>query len=292
LNLHLLDGTYELFRAYYAVPSLKAPDGQEVGAVHGLVQSVLALLGEAGVSHVACAFDHVIKSFRNDLFSGYKTDEAVPADLLAQFELAERAMAAIGVVVWPMIEFEADDALASAVALWSDQPQVEQVVICSPDKDLAQCVKGSKVVCLDRRRRQLLDEDGVRLKFGISPPSIPDYLALVGDPADGIPGLPKWGAKCTALVLSQYAHLEDIPEDSTKWSVKVRGSATLAAILASHSTEALLYKKLATLRRDVPLLVQLDDLAWRGIPRPEFEAWCEELGFKRLRSRELRYRPN
>ena len=290
MKLHLLDGTYELFRAYHALPSLKAPNGQEVAAARGLVQSLLALLGEPGVTHLACAFDHVVESFRNELFPGYKTGAGIPAELMAQFDLAERAVASIGVTVWPMVEFEADDALASAAARESEHPQVEQVVICSPDKDLAQCVRGTQVVCLDRRRQQVLDEDGIVNKFGVRPRSIPDYLALVGDAADGIPGLPGWGTKSTAQVLSHYGHLEAIPDDASAWAIKVRGAVALAATLAAHKPEATLYKQLATLRLDVPLSEQLEDLAWRGVPRAEFEALCDELGFTRLRSRQLRYR--
>ena len=290
MKLHLLDGTYELFRAYYALPSLKAPNGQEVAAVRGLMQTVLALLWEPGVTHLACAFDHVVESFRNELFPGYKTGAGVPSELMAQFDLAERAAAALGVPVWPMVEFEADDALASAAARWSENPQVGQVVICSPDKDLAQCVRGNRVICLDRRRQQVLDEVGVVDKFGVGPRSIPDYLALVGDAADGIPGLPGWGAKSTAQVLSHYGHLEAIPDDAREWAVKVRGAAALATTLAAHMSEALLYKQLATLSLDVPLREQLGDLAWRGVLRGEFEPLCGELGFTQLRTRQLQYR--
>ena len=199
MKVHLIDGTYELFRSYFAMPSMASSDGEEVGAVRGLCQSILELLRSHDVTHVACAFDHEITSFRNDIFPGYKTGEGTPEDLLQQFDLAEKAISALGVVVWPMIEFEADDAIATAVSRWSQTDEVEQIIICSPDKDLAQMVQGQKVVCLDRRRGILLDQDGVQEKFGVQPRSIPDYLGLVGDSADGIPGIPRWGAKSTAL---------------------------------------------------------------------------------------------
>ena len=212
MKIHLVDGTYELFRAYYAMPSITTPDGSEVGAVRGLLQTMLVLLREDDVTHVACAFDSVIESFRNQMFSGYKTGEGVPDDLLGQFDLAERAVRALGVVVWPMVEFEADDAIATAASRWSDSSGVDQVVICSPDKDLAQMVSGDRVVCLDRRRKSTLNEAGVEEKFGVWPASIPDFLALVGDSADGIPGISGWGAKSSAQVLRRFAHIERIPD--------------------------------------------------------------------------------
>ena len=280
VKVHLVDGTYELFRAYYAMPPIRSPDGRPVGAVRGLIQTLLLLLREDDVTHVACAFDHVVESFRNDLFDGYKTGAGVPEDLMAQFDLAERATTALGLVVWPMIEFEADDAIASAADRWRDAPAVDQVVICSPDKDLTQMVSDGRVVCRDRRRNTTLDEAGVVGKFGVGPRSIPDYLALVGDSADGIPGVPRWGAKSTAQVLAHYEHLEEIPEDPSDWSVAPRGARSMAESLAQHRREVTLYKTLATLRVDVPIQEDLPDLLWRGVRRREFTALCEELAFR------------
>ena len=282
MKVHLVDGTYELFRAYFAMPKSVGPAGQPTGAVRGLIQTLLALLRQEDVSHVACAFDSVITSFRNDLFDGYKTGEDTPDALRTQFELAERAAAALGIVVWPMVEFEADDAIATAALRWMDAPDVSQVVVCSPDKDLAQIVCGDKVVSLDRRRETELDEDGVVAKFGMPPASIPDYLALVGDSADGIPGVPRWGAKSAAQALMEYRHIEEIPDDVNLWSIKVRGAITLAQNLAEHRAEAALYKELATLRMDVPINESLGDLAWKGARRTEFQTLCVELGFDRL----------
>ena len=287
MNVHLVDGTYELFRAYYAVPSAKSASGDEVGAVRGLARSMLALLREPGVSHVGCAFDHVIESFRNDLFAGYKTGEGIDPDLWSQFELAEDVCRAIGIVVWPMIEFEADDALATAADRFAAQVEVEQVLIASPDKDLAQCVTGTRVVCLDRMRKKLLDEAGVVAKFGVQPAQIPDYLALVGDSADGIPGVPRWGAKSAALALTAYGRLEDIPDSSTDWRISLRGATALAASLASRRRDALLYKQLATLRRDVPLSEGLEALAFRGADRSALEAIAERLSDASLVERAL-----
>jgi 5'-3' exonuclease len=285
VKLHIVDGTFELFRAYFGAPEAQDPQGREVGATLGLARSLLGLLREDGVTHVACAFDHVIESFRNQLFSGYKTSEGVPEDLLAQFPLAERAAHALGLVVWSMVEFEADDALATAAARWADAPGVEQVVICSPDKDLAQCVRGTKVVCLDRLRRRLLDEPGVVAKFGVGPASIPDWLALVGDAADGIPGIARWGAKSAAALLARYGRLEQIPDDARKWEVDVRGADALAESLRTSRRETELYRTLATLRRDVPLGEGLDDLRWEGARREELEALCAELGDTELLER-------
>ena len=282
MKVHLVDGTYELFRAYFAMPSLTGPGGQPVGAVRGLIQTLLLLLRQDGVTHVAVAFDHVIESFRNDLFAGYKTGSGVPEDLAGQFDLAERAASALGVVVWPMVEYEADDAIATAASKWRDASEVDQVVICSPDKDLAQMVQNTRVVCLDRRKNVVLDESGVVEKFGVLPESIPDYLALVGDQADGIPGIPRWGAKTSALVLKRYRHIEQIPDDPAVWDVKVRGPAATAMSLAERREDALLYKDLATLRSDVPLRETLEELRWRGVPRRDFEQLCVELGFERL----------
>lgn len=264
MYVHLVDGTFELFRAYYGSPSSLDAHGKEVGAARGLARSMLALLGERDVTHVAIAFDHVIESFRNELYPGYKTGEGIDPALFAQFPLAEDACRALGMVTWPMIEFECDDALATAAARFAADPAVERVVICSPDKDLTQCVEGERVVCFDRMRRKRLDERGVVEKFGVAPKSIPDWLALVGDSADGYPGIPKWGAKSAAAVLGAYEHLERIPADAAAWRIPVRGAAALAASYIEHRESAFLYRQLATLRTDVPLAESLDDLRWRG----------------------------
>jgi len=284
MKVHLVDGTYELFRSYFALPPIQAPDGRPVGAVRGIVQSLLYLLREDQVTHVGCAFDHVVRSFRNDMFDGYKTGEGTPEDLLTQFELAERAVEALGVLVWPMIEYEADDALATAAAYCTRLSEVEQVVICSPDKDLAQMVQGDSVVCFDRRRETVMGETGVVEKFGVSPSSIPDLLALTGDAADGIPGVPKWGAKTSAQLLARYGHIEDIPHDAADWDVKVRGAAAAAESLNAHASEARLYKDLTTLRTDVPIDASLAALEWKGVDREKYQALCEDLGFGRLAS--------
>ena len=278
MRVHLVDGTYELFRSYYGAPQATGPGGVEVGATRGVVRTLLALLREAGVSHVACAFDTVIESFRNDLFPGYKTGEGVPEDLMSQFPLAERAARALGLVVWSMVEFEADDALATGAARWAEAEGVEQVVICSPDKDLTQCVRGNHVVCLDRRRRITLDEPGVVAKFGVPPASIPDWLALVGDSSDGYPGLPGWGAKSAATVLARFGSIEAIPADPSTWGVRVTGAPRLAAVLREGRADAALYRRLATLRTDVPLAESLPDLEWRGALRDEMAALYREIG--------------
>jgi 5'-3' exonuclease len=280
MKVHLVDGTYELFRAWFGAPEARSPDGREVGAARGFLRSMAALLREPGVSHLACAFDQTIESFRNELFDGYKTGEGLDPELLAQFPLAERASRALGIVTWPMQEFEADDALASAAYKFAREPEVSQVVICSPDKDLCQCVEGSRITTYDRRKRVLLDEDGVRQKFGVPPKSIPDYLALVGDAADGIPGIPRWGAKSSARVLSKFGHLEDIPDDPAAWDLSVRGATTLAGNLREMRREAQLYRTLATLRSDVPIPQTLDELEWTGPDRSALQALCEELGEK------------
>jgi 5'-3' exonuclease len=276
-RIHLVDATYELFRAYFGAPKALSRDGVEVGATRGIMRSLLALLREPGVTHMACAFDHVIESFRNDLFDGYKTGEGVPADLMAQFPLAEQAARALGVVVWPMVEFEADDAMAAAAARWCDSPEVEQIVLCTPDKDMAQCVRGARVVCLDRMRRRVMDEAGVQDKFGIAPASIPDWLALVGDSADGYPGVPRWGAKSASAILAAYGHLEAIPVRESEWGIPLRGAAALAESLRGHREEAFLYRTLATLRIDVPVAEELDDLRWRGARRQELTALCRDI---------------
>ncbi len=285
--LHLVDATYELFRAHYAPrPATFDGNGREVGAVVGLMYTLLSLLRDEGATHVGCASDHVIRSFRNDLYTGYKTEAGVPAELLSQFALAERAMEALGVVVWPMVEFEADDALASAAAVWGEAPGVERVVICTPDKDLAQCVRGERVVTRDRRRDRTVDEAGVIARWGVAPASIPDYLALVGDTADGFPGLPGWGARSAAAVLGKFRHLEEIAPNAGEWAVDVRAPATLNATLRQHWSEALLFRRLATLATDVRLPQRdPEELRWRGARRAAFTALCEELGQPRLAER-------
>ena len=285
MNVHLVDGTYELFRAWFGAPEATSPTGVEVGATRGFLRSMAALLQDREVTHVGCAFDHTVESFRNDLFDNYKTGEGLEPDLFAQFPFAERASLALGMVTWPMVEFEADDALATAAARFEAAPIVDQVVICSPDKDLCQCVRGSRVVTLDRRRKILLDEHGVQGKFGVLPESIPDYLALVGDTADGIPGIPRWGAKSTAAVLAKFMHVENIPADHDTWGIEVRGAATLAQNLNAMPDEARLYRELATLRLDVPLEESIEDMKWQGPNLPALEALCEELGETRLLDR-------
>jgi 5'-3' exonuclease len=290
MKVHLVDGTYELFRAFYGAPPAHDEAGRPVGAVRGLLATLLALLREPAVTHVACAFDHVIESFRNELFDGYKTSEGIDPSLLAQFHPAEQAAAALGVVVWPMVEFEADDALATAAFRLRDAPDVEQIVICSPDKDLSQCVVGSRVVCRDRRRGIDRDEAGVVERFGVLPASIPDWLALVGDAADGIPGIPGWGEKSTAAVLGRYRSLEAIPDDAAIWEVGLRGRDRLAASLRRHRDEAVLYRRLATLRTDVPLGEDLEGLEWRGARRGDLEALCASTGTRDLLPRVPRWR--
>lgn len=290
MEVYLVDGTYELFRAYFALPKLESPDGRPVGAVRGLVQSLLSLLRENEVTHIGCAFDSVIRSFRNDLFPGYKTGEGTPEDLLAQFTLAEKAAASLGIRIWPMVEFEADDAIATAVAQLRGDASVRRITICSPDKDLSQLVEGERVVCLDRRKGELIDEEGVSAKFGIPPASIPDLLALTGDTADGIPGLRRWGAKTSSSVLARYGHLEAIPTTGP-WEAKVRGASALQAILAEEFDNALLYRQLATLRNDVPISASLHDLQWDGVRRREYGALCDELGFGRLANAPHRWAP-
>jgi 5'-3' exonuclease len=289
MKIHLVDGTYELFRNYFGAPPKKSPEGREVGATVGLLKSLSMLVSTPGVTHVACAFDHVIESFRNDLFAGYKTGDGVAPDLLAQFPLAEQAVAALGVVVWPMVEFEADDALATAAYRFKDQSGIEQVVICSPDKDLAQAVSGVRVVCWDRRRGIVLDEEGVLKKFGVRPHSIPDWLALVGDAADGLPGIPAWGAKSASAVLARFDHLESIPEDPSQLGLPLGRAVRLVKSLEAHREEAFLYRRLATLRDDVPLEEELADLEWQGA-RAELQEVCRELGDEVLAKRILERR--
>jgi 5'-3' exonuclease len=289
MKIHLVDGTYELFRSHFGAPPRKARNGQEVGATTGLLRSLLMLATTPGVTHVGCAFDHVIESFRNKLYPGYKTGEGVDPSLLAQFSLAERAIAALGLTVWPMVDFEADDALSTATSLYKDVAGVEQVVICSPDKDLAQLVSGSKVVCWDRRRNIVLDEDGVKQKFGVPPGSIPDYLALVGDTADGYPGVPQWGEKSAAAVLTQFHHLESIPEDPGKLGIPGARAVKLLESLRAHREEAKLFRVLATLRSDAPVSEKIPDLEWQGA-RPGLKAVCRELGDESLLERILKWR--
>ena len=270
-----MDGTYELFRHYFGVPSHRTADGAEVAATRGVLSSLLGLL-EEGVTHLGVATDHVIESFRNGLWPGYKSSAGVPANLLGQFGLLELAIEAMGVTVWPMVELEADDALSSAAAVAADDASVDQVVICTPDKDLGQCVQNGRVVQLDRRKRLVLDEAGVKGKFGVPPASIPDYLALVGDSADGYPGLPGWGAKSSAAVLSHYGTIERIPDSGAEWAVSVRGGPALAAGLAARRGEAMLFKDLATLRVDRSLLTSVEDLRWRG-PTEAFGELCARI---------------
>lgn len=278
MNIHVVDGTYELFRAYYGAPPATAPDGREIGATRGLARSLLSLIRNEGATHIAVAFDHVIESFRNELFAGYKTGAGIEPELRKQFALAEQITHALGIVVWPMVEFEADDALATAVSRFNGLAGVSQVCVCSPDKDLTQCVVAQRVVCIDRRQNKIVDEDAVRAKFGVSPASIPDWLALVGDSADGIPGVPRWGATSSAKLLAEYGHIEKIPDDPEAWSVRVRGAAALAENLNRRRDDAQLYKRLATLRTEVPLKESVADLEWRGARRAELEDMCEELG--------------
>ncbi len=289
MKVHLVDATFELFRAFFGAPPAQDAAGRPVGAVRGILATLVSLLREPGVTHVACAFDHVIESFRNDLFDGYKTGEGIDPDLLAQFHPAERAAAALGVVVWPMVEFEADDALATAAFRLRDSPGVEQVVICSPDKDLSQCVVGSQVICRDRLRGVDRDEAGVLARFGVPPASIPDWLALVGDDADGIPGIPGFGEKSAAAVLARYRTIDAIPDDPARWDLAVRGRERLAASLRERREEAALYRRLATLRTDVPLAEGLAEMEWRGARRTDLLSLCREIGFEDLEARVPRW---
>jgi 5'-3' exonuclease len=275
MKIHLVDGTYELFRHFFAMPSQKDPQGVEIGAVRGVLGSVLGMI-EAGVTHIGVATDHVVESFRNELYPGYKTSEGVAPELLAQFPILEEALRLLGVVVWPMVEYEADDAMASAAQRAAADRRVEQVLICTPDKDLAQCVSGTRVVQFDRRRGILRDEDGVVEKWGVRPASIPDFLAVVGDSADGFPGIPGWGEKAAAFMVSRYGHLEGVPRDSRAWPPSIRGAQRLCAALFDRWDEAVLYRTLATLRYEVPVFESVDELRWTG-PLPEFEGWCERI---------------
>jgi len=269
MNVHLIDGTYELFRHFFAIPSSTDVNGQEIAAVRGVLNSVLSML-ERGTTHIGVATDHIVESFRNELYAGYKTSEGMAPELLSQFPILEEALDAMGVLVWPMVYYEADDALAAAAAKASLDSHVNQVIICTPDKDLSQCVVGDRVVQLDRRRDLLRDEEAVVAKFGVRPPSIPDYLAVVGDSADGFPGIPGWGPKAAALTLSQYGHLDSIPKDWRTWHPSIRGSQRLADALFSAWDEALLFRNLATLRLDVPVFDTVEDLRWKG-PKKKME---------------------
>ncbi len=280
MDVHFIDGTYELFRHFFALPSMRGANGEEVGAVRGVLASVLSML-ERGATHIGVATDHVVESFRNDLYPGYKTSEGVPPELLSQFSILEEALQAMGVLVWAMVEFEADDALASAAAKAAQDAGVNQVLICTPDKDLGQCVTGRRVVQFDRRRDIVRDEAGIVAKFGVHPHSIPDYLAVVGDSADGYPGIPGWGVKAAALTFSQYPHLEDVPKDWRQWHASIRKARPLSETLFQGWSDALLFRTLATLRVDVPVFDTVDELRWRG-PRPRFEEQC-----RRLKSTEL-----
>lgn len=283
VKVHLVDGTYELFRHFFGAPSHLTGDGTEVAAVRGVLGSLVSLLAD-GATHVGVATDHVIESFRNDLWPGYKTGEGVDPRLWSQSQPMEIALRALGVVVWAMVDDEADDALASAAAVAADDPAVEQVVICTPDKDLGQCVTGQRVVQLDRRKSVVYDEAGVKAKFGVAPASIPDYLALVGDNADGFPGLPGWGARSAAAVLARWGTIEAIPPDARAWGVDVRRSPQLAATLRDHMELALLFKRLATLRVDRSLLASTEELRWRG-PTASFAAVCGRLDAPHLATR-------
>ena len=275
MEIYLVDGTYELFRHYYALPSARDEDGHEVAAVRGVLASVLGMI-KGGATHIAVATDHIIESFRNDLWPGYKTGEGIEPDLLAQFPLLEEVLAAAGVVVWPMVEFEADDAIAAAAVAAAKRNDVTRVVICTPDKDLAQCVSGSRIVQLNRRTRVIMDEAGVIQKFGVSPESIPDYLALVGDTADGYPGLRGWGAKSSAAVLAKFLHLESIPKDCREWRVNATNAGALAATLCGEWDNAILFRRLATLRTDIKLFDDIDELRWRG-PTSTFDPLAARL---------------
>ncbi|RKH72773.1 flap endonuclease [Corallococcus interemptor] len=292
MRLHLVDGTYELYRAHYSPrPGTTAPDGRDVKATAGVMDSLLALLHDEqeAVTHVAVAFDNPIRSFRNALFAGYKGDEGVPPELRAQFDLVEEAVAALGVRVWSMKDQEADDALATAAARWAGE--VEQVRLLTPDKDLGQCVRGQRVVQVDRRQQKVMDAEAVKAKLGVAPESVPDLLALMGDDADGIPGLPGFGAKGAAAVLQAYGHLEAIPDNAAEWTVKVRGADKLAATLKASRDDARLYRTLATLVEDAPLpgTASLADLEWKGVPEARFKAFCEGLGLKSLQRRPKRW---
>jgi 5'-3' exonuclease len=298
MQVHLVDATYELFRAHFAPrPAVLGRDGIVLSGVSGLVEQLLFLLREEGATHLGCATDRVIESFRNDLFAGYKSSAGMPPELLAQFPIAEAAVEALGIVLWPMIKFEADDAIAAAVIRFADDPAVERILICTPDKDMAQLVRDERVVLWDRRRGLVYDDAGVRAKWGVAPASIPDYLAVVGDASDGYPGLPGWGSKSAAAVLLRYGHLEDVPPRASAWEVPGLGGTRaigLASALQEHWPEAMLYRDLARLRTaDDGVVIRqhdVDELRWDGVPQADWEAFCEEWGLERLVRRPHRWR--
>ncbi len=295
MQLHLVDATYELFRAHFSPrPPVRGRGGMVLSGVSGLVEQLCRLLSDQGATHVGCATDRVIRSFRNDRYAGYKTDAGVPPELLAQFPVAEAAIEALGLALWPMVEFEADDAIAAASDRFAADPRVDRILVCTPDKDLAQCVRGDRVVLWDRRRDIVYDEAGVRAKWGVPPESVPDRLALVGDAADGFPGLPGWGDRSAAAVLARYRHLEDIPADAAAWDVAVRGAAGLAATLRERFEDALLFRDLATLRTTadgVPIPQDgAEQLRWPGADRARWTAFCAEWGLPRLAGRPPRWR--
>lgn len=289
MKIHLVDGTYELFRAHFGAPPKKAPDGMEIGATLGLVRSMMLLLSDPEVTHVAVAFDHVIESFRNKLYPGYKSSAGVDPVILNQFPLAEKLVSALGMVVWPQVKFEADDAIATAVAKFKKVKSVELIVICSVDKDLTQMVDGDRVICWDRRREILLNDKGVTEKFGVGPESIPDFLALVGDSADGYPGIQGWGEKSTSTVLAKYKHIEAIPNDPNKLGLGLGRATTLLENLKKNYKDALLFRELSTLRTDVPLKETLADLKWQGA-YPRLKKLCHELGDERIPERITKWR--
>jgi len=290
MKLHLVDATFELFRAFYSRPARRAPDGRPVNAVQGLIDSMLSLLREDDLTHIGAATDYVIESWRNDVFPGYKSSAGIDRALLSQFRDAERALEALGIPVWAMVEDEADDGIATAVARFGDDPRLEQVVVCSVDKDLAQLVLGERIVLRDRMRRVTYDEDGVIEKFGVKPASIPDYLALVGDSSDGFPGLPGWGSKSAAAVIGKFEHLEAIPPSVLDWQLDIRNASRLAATLSEQREAAFLYRTLAMLKRDSPIgTASLDEIEWRGVPRATFLGLCEELGLDTVRERVHRW---
>lgn len=290
MHIHLIDGTYELFRCYFGAPSHKNSEGREVGAARALVRSFAAWLRSGEVTHTACAFDHVIESFRNNLFAGYKTGEGVDPELMAQFQLAEDATAALGIVVWSMTDFEADDAIATGAGRYGKAKTVEQVRLCSPDKDLAQCVVGDRIVLWDRKHKTALNETAVIEKFGVTPSQIPDLLALVGDTADGIPGIPRWGMKSAAAVLRAHGALEKIPKSTEDWKLKIRGAEALAESLNQNRKVALLYRRLAELRFDVPLKEKISDLEWKGADKKALERISKEVDDKDLLTRVATFR--
>jgi 5'-3' exonuclease len=289
MNVYLIDGTYELFRHYYAIPSRLDRNGEEVGALLGVVGSIISMIRD-GATHLGVATDHVVESFRNDMYDGYKTGENIEPDLWRQFHPLEEALSALGVVVWPMVEQEADDGLAAAAHRAHAAAGVDRVFVCTPDKDLAQCVRGDDVVQFDRRQRITRNERGVVEKFGVLPRSIPDYLALMGDAADGFPGVPRWGAKSSATVLERYRHLEEIPADAAQWDVRIRGASGLATSLRENWEDALLFRDLATLRTDAEVFTDIDELRWRG-PTSDFTPLCERLGVPEMVGRAAQLAP-